>query len=89
MTVHIKIGGKVQGVYFRASTKEKADELGIRGWVKNMSDGTVEIVATGSDETIKEFISWCHEGPRGAAVADIKITEEAEEIKFERFIIAR
>jgi acylphosphatase len=89
MTVHIKIGGKVQGVFFRASTKEKADELKIRGWVKNISDGNVEIVATGSDESIRDFINWCHKGPRGALVSDIKITEEAEEIKFERFLIAR
>ena len=89
VTVHILISGKVQGVYFRSSAKEKADALQILGWVKNRQDGRVEMVAKGHRESIDEFISWCKQGPRGAVVSDVEVTEEADEIKFERFLIAR
>ncbi len=89
MTVHIKIIGRVQGVYFRASTKEKADALAIKGWVKNISDGSVEIVASGSRQSVEEFVQWCHKGPRGASVSRVDVTEEPEEIKFGQFLIAR
>jgi acylphosphatase len=89
VTVHILISGKVQGVNFRASTKERADALRILGWVKNRPDGRVEMVAKGDRESINEFISWCKQGPRGAVVSDVDVTEEANEIKFERFLIAR
>ncbi|MBS1600019.1 MAG: acylphosphatase [Bacteroidetes bacterium] len=88
MTVHIMIRGKVQGVFFRASAKEKADALQIVGWVKNLPDRSVAIVAHGSAESIRIFIEWCHEGPRGASVSEVVVTEEAEEIKFQRFVIA-
>ena len=89
MTVHVKIIGKVQVVYFRASAKEKADSLQIVGWIKNMPNGNVELVAKGTEESIKEFIEWCHEGPRGAVVSKVEVTEEPEEIKLGKFLIAR
>ena len=89
MTVHINISGKVQGVFFRASAKEKADALKIVGWIKNVADGSVQIVAQGHDESVRSFIEWCHHGPKGAIVSAVNVTEEADEIKFERFLIAR
>ncbi len=71
--VHLTISGRVQGVFFRAHTKETADKLGIKGYVRNTEDGNVEAVAVGDEEKIKEFIEWCKEGPDSAKVEDIKI----------------
>lgn len=56
---HLFIEGKVQGVFFRASAKEQADKLGLNGWVRNLSDGSVEIQVEGEKETLKRFLEWC------------------------------
>lgn len=69
----IKISGKVQGVFFRASAKKKAEELGIHGIVKNESDGTVFAEAEGETEALDDFISWCHQGPPGARVDTVEV----------------
>ena len=74
--VTIKVHGKVQGVFFRASTKNKADELSVTGFVRNESDGTVYIEAEGEEEALKKFIAWCHQGPAHAQVERCDITEE-------------
>ena len=66
--VSIRIYGRVQGVFFRASTKEKADELEISGNVRNEYDGSVAIEAEGEDEAIAKFVDWCRKGPRLAEV---------------------
>ncbi len=81
---HLKIYGKVQGVWFRANTKEMADKLGLCGWVRNLSDGNVEAVFEGDDETVKKAIEWCHHGPPLARVekVDIKYEEPAGEKGF-------
>ena len=71
----IKIHGLVQGVFFRKSTREKAMELGITGFVRNCSDGTVEIFAEGEKEIIDRFIVWCRTGPENARVDKIDIHE--------------
>lgn len=70
--VHLKITGKVQGVCFRAYTRDKALELGIKGWVKNCADGGVEAVAVGEEDDLKSFIAWCRFGPEGARVTQVK-----------------
>lgn len=67
-SLHIKIYGKVQGVFFRVETRRKALELGISGNVENMPDGSVEVVATGEEKNLKELIKWCYNGPKGAIV---------------------
>ena len=72
-TVHLIIKGKVQGVFYRASAKEMADEIGIKGWVKNRVDGNVEVVATGTKEQIGSFIEWCKRGPQRAAVTGVEL----------------
>jgi acylphosphatase len=77
-TVHLVIKGKVQGVFFRASTKDKANELGINGWVKNMPDGNVEILATGNKDQLENFIEWCRRGPKQAKVSDVVVSDVAE-----------
>ena len=71
--VHVIISGKVQGVWFRASTKQKADELGITGWVKNTSDGNVEALFEGLDNHVGEIVDWCKTGPPFAQVKNIRI----------------
>ncbi|MFM6954289.1 MAG: acylphosphatase [Sphingobacteriaceae bacterium] len=73
--VHIIISGKVQGVFFRASTKATADFLGIRGWVKNLPDGTVEIEAEGDDFALGEFLIFCNQGPDDAVVEKVRVDE--------------
>ncbi len=85
-TVSIIVKGKVQGVFYRQSTKEKADSLNITGQVKNERDGSVSIIATGSSGAIDELIAWCHIGPRRAIVSEVK-TSEIEEKKYEDFSI--
>lgn len=71
--VLIKISGKVQGVFYRASAKEQADALQVEGWVKNEPDETVSAYVSGDEENVQAFIRWCRTGPPGAQVKDIKI----------------
>ena len=68
---HVRISGQVQGVFFRDSTRQKAEELNLAGWVKNLPDGRVEAVFEGPSEKVKEMISWCEEGPQNAAVENV------------------
>jgi acylphosphatase len=75
--VKIKIYGIVQGVFFRQHTLEKALQLGIKGWVRNCSDGSVEVEAEGKKMDLKKFISWCHQGPSGAIVSKVDVSEPA------------
>lgn len=63
----------VQGVFFRDHTQEKANELQLKGWVKNMSDGTVEVVLQGEESQIQLMIDWCHQGSPGSEVSDVKV----------------
>jgi len=74
--LHLKIYGRVQGVYFRSSAQDKARELGLSGWAKNMPDGTVEIVAEGEEVQLQEYLEWCKKGPSAARVEKIEETWE-------------
>ena len=67
----LKVYGKVQGVYFRASTQRKARELGITGFVENLDDGSVYIEAEGSDEAMNAFLDWVSHGPSAADVENV------------------
>lgn len=71
---HVFISGQVQGVYYRASTKETAESFGISGWVKNLSDGRVEAVFEGEEEHVAQIIEWCHSGSERASVEDVDVT---------------
>ncbi len=72
MWLHILITGKVQGVYYRASTQKKSNELGIVGWVRNLADGRVEVLAMGSTSGLNSLLDWCQFGPRMANVANLE-----------------
>lgn len=85
--VHVIISGRVQGVWFRANTREKAEELGLTGWVRNTVDGTVEAVFEGEESAIKEMIIWCNKGPRLAQVTDVNVDYEPFSGEFQRFDI--
>ena len=75
--VSIKVSGRVQGVFFRASTKTKADELDIKGYVRNEPDGSVYIEAEGEQSNLKTFTDWCYRGPANAHVSGCDIKEAA------------
>jgi acylphosphatase len=85
----VKIAGRVQGVYFRASACQEAQSLGITGWVRNCSDGSVELVAEGAREKLDQLIAWCHRGPVGALVAEVSVRWEDPEHSFHGFVIKR
>ena len=72
---NIKIFGKVQGVFFRQTTKEKARALGIKGFVRNEPNGSVYIEAEGEEEILNKFIEWCKVGPSQANVDKIEFNE--------------
>ena len=73
--VHLMIEGRVQGVWFRAWTVKTADHFGLNGWVRNRTDGSVEVIAAGSAGCIDAFISACHEGPPLAEVLSVTVRE--------------
>ena len=73
--LRIQVTGKVQGVFYRASTQAKAKELGLNGWVKNNQDGSVMIEAEGEDQKLEKLVEWCQRGP-GAAQVDAVKSEE-------------
>lgn len=75
-TVFIKIIGRVQGVFFRAEAEEKAHMLGLTGWVRNTSDGAVEILAQGEEAALLQLIDWCHKGPDRAHVENVVVKIE-------------
>jgi len=84
---HVIISGRVQGVWFRSSTKDKAKELGIKGWVRNTLDGKVEAVFEGPREKVEKIIKWCHKGPVLARVIDVNVEWEEYKGEFEDFKI--
>jgi acylphosphatase len=87
-TVHLLIEGKVQGVFYRASARDKASELKITGWVKNTKEGNVEIVCQAAEPVLQQFINWCRQGPPKAKVEDLKVTEISA-ANFQDFRIVR
>lgn len=87
-SIHLLIVGKVQGVFYRVSAKEKADEIGIAGWVKNTKEGNVEAVATGSNEQLEMFTQWCYKGPKRAVVDKVIVTK-IPDAHFNNFEVVR
>ena len=82
---HILIKGHVHGVGFRANTRRKATQLGIKGWVRNLRDGRVEVVVEGSNVAINQLIEWCYHGPSRAYVTDVHIEKTESTGEFNRF----
>ncbi len=85
--VRIFISGRVQGVFFRQSTRKKAQELGITGYVKNLSDGRVEAVFEGPKEKVEEMIEWARRGSIIARVDGIEVFWEKYQGEFNDFVI--
>jgi acylphosphatase len=85
--VHIWVSGKVQGVWYRASTLQEAQKLGLTGWVRNLPDGRVEIVAEGPKEALEKLISWCHHGPPHAVVTKVEPVWESYLGEFSSFTL--
>jgi acylphosphatase len=71
----ISVSGRVQGVYFRVSAKQKALNLGVRGFVQNESDGTVSVEVEGEPNAVEQMVSWCKKGPGLARVKTIEVIE--------------
>ena len=81
------IKGRVQGVWFRDSTRREASRLGVSGWVKNRYDGAVEVLAEGPEDKVRAMINWCHHGPTAAGVTRVDETQEVWQGKFDSFDI--
>jgi acylphosphatase len=73
----LRVRGRVQGVFFRASTRHRARELGVVGWVRNREDGSVELEAEGTPAAVSALIEWAHRGPPGARVDRVQVEELA------------
>ncbi|MGH1352361.1 MAG: acylphosphatase [Methyloligellaceae bacterium] len=71
--IHVRITGRVQGVFYRAWTKQTADSLGLQGWVRNKLDGSVEALFGGKREAVEKMNRLCHEGPENAHVDEVEI----------------
>ncbi len=87
--VHVFISGKVQGVFFRSSTKDKADKLDLSGWVRNLVDGRVEAVIEGDKVSVEKMVEWCRTGPEYARVTGFDIVEEEYKGDFTGFSLRR
>ena len=85
--VHVLISGRVHGVWFRASTKSKAEQLDLKGWVRNTSHGKVEAVFEGGEKQINEILEWCHIGPPLARVDNIEVKKQNPTDSFDGFSI--
>ncbi len=87
--VHLLISGKVQGVYYRSSACEEARVLGLRGMVRNLPGGQVELVAEGEEAALDRLIAWCQMGPPAAQVAQVKVTYQAATGEYADFHVRR
>jgi len=87
--VHLWVAGMVQGVFFRASTQDHARALGLTGWVKNLPDGRVELVAEGPAAAIESLVGFCRRGPRGAQVDRLERVDEEPRGEFQAFQVRR
>ncbi len=87
--VSLRIEGKVQGVFYRQSALDKAAELGLTGWVKNLPDGAVASVAEGDDSALESFIAWCRQGPQHAHVRAVDVQRAPATGEFSSFRVIR
>jgi len=73
---HLRIHGRVQGVFFRASLREQAESLELKGWVRNRPDRSVEALVEGREDAVAQLIAWAHQGPPGARVDRVDVKDE-------------
>jgi len=72
----VQVRGRVQGVFFRAEARARAESLGVAGWIRNLPDGRVEAVFEGEDEHVESMVEWCRRGPTGAQVEEVGVERE-------------
>lgn len=84
---HVFVSGKVQGVYYRANTRDTAREKNVSGWVRNLDDGRVEAVFEGDEDAVEAMVEWCHEGSPRAEVEDVEVEWEEATDEFDGFEI--
>jgi acylphosphatase len=87
-TVHLIISGKVQGVFFRETSRKIAEKLNIKGWIKNIPEEKVEALITGDEKNVSDFIKWCKTGPERAQVKEVIVTKQPETF-FDKFEVKR
>ncbi|MBI3013542.1 MAG: acylphosphatase [Candidatus Tectomicrobia bacterium] len=85
--VHLWVSGLVQGVGFRFVAERQALRLDLRGWVRNLRNGRVELMAEGEESNLRELVRWCHQGPSGARVTDVEVEWEPCQDEFNGFEI--
>ena len=85
--LHITVQGRVQGVFFRAATRRLARQLDLTGWVRNRSDGSVEVLAEGRRDTLEQLLDWCRRGPSGARVTAVRAAWQAASGRWTDFVI--
>jgi acylphosphatase len=73
LRAHVFVSGRVQGVYYRANTRDTAQERGVDGWVKNLDDGRVEAVFEGDRDAVESMVEWCHDGSPQATVEEVSV----------------
>jgi acylphosphatase len=86
--IQLIVRGRVQGVYFRASAQREARQHGLTGWVKNRTDGSVEMVVEGEEDQVKDFLSWSQHGPATARVDEVETKWRSYTGEFSDFRIA-
>ncbi len=85
----LRIRGKVQGVFYRESARTEALRLGLTGWVRNLTDGSVEAVVEGPPEALEAFVTWCRRGPSQARVTDVERADAEARGEFSTFTVER
>lgn len=88
-TLHIQVFGRVQGVFFRAETAELALTLSLLGWVRNLDDGSVEILAEGDHQNLEKLLEWCYHGPAQADVKELQYVWIETKNTLKKFAIIR
>ncbi len=83
--VHLIVSGKVQGVFYREFARKEAERLDVKGFVRNLRDGTVEVVAEGDEHKINEFIKSCRKGSFASFVKNVEVKEEKPRNEFDDF----
>lgn len=85
----MRIRGRVQGVFYRQSTKDEALRLGLTGWVRNLDDGSVEALAEGPEQQIRALVRWCRTGPPGSRVESVETSDGSATGEYASFTVLR
>ena len=83
------VQGRVQGVGYRANTRRMANKLNLKGWVRNLRNGDVELLVEGHEVEVDRLIAWCHRGPTSAYISKVRIDKSEATGEFDRFAVKR